>query len=249
MRLTDTTGAIAKKEPENKLTVEQLQRTMPANLRKNVTQDLVDIVNNEEDGDFREHFRDNLLSFTSVLKDGKYKTVDYLNAVKFVSYKLLGDSNTVAYSKVFPERYQRLVDKGITGKNIASYSTAYNKNELVNKIMEQTLVPVHILNMDLHQEAINMQADLMRNARSETVRQKAAECLIVQLKAPETAKVEVDVNLNDGLVQDLRDTTRALAQQQLKMIKAGHMSAQEAAHSEIIAHKVETTYTEAEIDD
>jgi hypothetical protein len=115
--------------------------------------------------------------------------------------------------------------------------------------MEQTLVPVHILNMDLHQEAINMQADLMRNARSETVRQKAAECLIVQLKAPETAKVEVDVNLNDGLVQDLRDTTRALAQQQLKMIKAGHMSAQEAAHSEIIAHKVETTYTEAEIDD
>jgi len=247
MRLTEKTNAIAKKDPESKLSVAQLQGTLPSNMRKYVTQDMVDVVNDTEDGDFREHYRNNVLSFASVLKAGKYKTLDYINAVKFVSYKLLGDGNTLAYSKTFPERYQRLVDKGITGKNIASYSTAYNRNDLVNKIMEQSLVPVHVLNMDLHQEAINMQADLMRTAKSETVRQKAAECLIVQLKAPETAKVEVDVNYNSDVVDDLRATTKALAQQQLKMIQAGHMSAQEAAHSDIIAKKtsiVETEYQE-----
>jgi len=250
VRLTEQTNAIAKKDPESKLTVTQLQGTLPSNLKKYVTQEMVDVINDVEDGDFREHYRNNVLSFSSVLREGKYKTLDYINAVKFVSYKLLGDSNTLAYSKTFPERYQRLVDKGITGKNIASYSTAYNRGELVNKIMEQTLIPVHILNMDLHQEAINTQAELMRTARSETVRQKAAECLITQLKAPETAKVEVDVNYNDDVIGDLRATTRALAQQQLKMIQAGHMSAQEAAHSDIIARKVdelepvETEYTE-----
>lgn len=244
MRLTDRTNAIAKKDPEHKLTTDQLKGTLPSKLRKYVTQEMVDVVNDTEDGDFREHYRNNVLSFTSVLTEGKYKTMDYVNAVKFVSYKLLGDSNTLAYSKTFPERYQRLVDKGITGKNIAAYSTAYNKGDLVNKIMEQTLIPVHILNMDLHQEAINAQADLMRSAKSETVRQKAAECLIVQLKAPETSKVEVDINYNNDVVNDLRATTRALAQQQMKMIQAGHMSAQEAAHSDIIAKKVEPVEAE-----
>ena len=239
MRLAGTTAAIAKPDPEQNLTIEQLRGSLPSRLRKNVTQDMVDVVNDIEDGDFREHYRNNVLSFSSILQDGKYKMLDYINAVKFVSYKLLGDSNTIAYSKTFPERYQRLVDKGITGKNIASYSTAYNRNELVNKIMEQALVPVHILNMDLHQEAINVQAELMRSAKSETVKQKAAECLIVQLKAPEAAKVEIDINYKNDVVDDLRATTRALAQQQMKMIKAGHMSAQEAAHSDIIAKKVD----------
>ena len=184
MRLTEQTNAIAKKDPESKLSVTQLQGALPSNLKKYVTQEMVDVINDVEDGDFREHYRNNVLSFSSVLREGKYKTLDYINAVKFVSYKLLGDSNTLAYSKTFPERYQRLVDKGITGKNIASYSTAYNRGELVNKIMEQTLIPVHILNMDLHQEAINTQAELMRTARSETVRQKAAECLIAQGSSP-----------------------------------------------------------------
>jgi hypothetical protein len=246
MPLTEKTSAIAKIDPESKLTIAQLCGGLPSRMRKYVTQDMVDVVNDTEDGDFREHYRNNVLSFTTVLQEGKYKTLDYINAVKFVSFKLLGDGNTLAYSKTFPERYQRLVDKGITGKNIAAYSTAYNRGDLVNKIMEQSLVPVHILNMDIHQEAINTQAELMRSAKSETVRQKAAECLIVQLKAPESAKIEIDVNYSSDIVDDLRATTKALAQQQLKMIKAGHMSAQEVAHSDIIAKRVKSVETEYE---
>ena len=46
-------------------------------------------------------------------------------------------------------------------------------------------------------------------------------------------------------MEDLRATTKALAQQQLRMILNGQSSAKEVAHSEIIAKKVvpvETTY-------
>jgi len=108
------------------------------------------------------------------------------------------------------------------------------------------LVPVHILNMDVHQEAINIQAELMRDAKSETVRQKAAECLIMQLKAPETAKIEVDVNYNNDSIDELRATTRALAQQQLKLIQSGAVTAEDMAHSDIIARKKDTVETEYE---
>ena len=84
--------------------------------------------------------------------------------------------------------------------------------------------------------------------KSETVRQKAAECLIMQLKAPEAAKIEVDVNYSNSSIDDLRETTRALAQQQLQMIKSGAVTAEHVAHSDIIARKkiasVETDYEE-----
>jgi hypothetical protein len=131
-------------------------------------------------------------------------------------------------------------------KTISSFSTAYNKGDLVHRILERTLVPIHILNMDIHQEAINTQADLMRTAKSETVRQKAAECLIMQLKAPEASKIEVDVTYNNSSIDELRETTRALAQQQLKMIQSGAVTAEHIAHSDIIAKRRDTVETEYE---
>ena len=230
------------------LTKEQLQASMSKKFRHNVTDEMIDFINATEGDEFRDIYKENLVGFASVIEGGRYKMLDYVNAVKFVSYKLIGDSNTIAYAKTFPDRYQRLVDKNTPAKTISSFSTAYNKGDLVHKILERTLVPVHILNMDIHQEAINAQAELMRSAKSETVRQKAAECLIMQLKAPEAAKIEVDVTYSNSSIDDLRETTRALAQQQLQMIKSGAVTAEHVAHSDIIARKkltsIETDYEE-----
>jgi hypothetical protein len=237
---------LTNKEFTKDLTLAQLQASMPKKFRHNVTEDMIKFVNATEGDEFRDVYKENLLGFSDVMQLGRYGMTEYLNAVKFVSYKLLGDSNTIAYAKVFPDRYQRLVDKNTPMKTISSFSTTYNKGALVHKILERTLVPVHILNMDVHQEAINIQAELMRDAKSETVRQKAAECLIMQLKAPETAKIEVDVNYNNDSIDELRATTRALAQQQLKLIQSGAVTAEDMAHSDIIARKKDTVETEYE---
>jgi len=237
---------LVKKDSGVVLTKEQLQGSMPKKFRHNVTDEMVSFINATEGDEFRDVYKENLIGFASVIESGRYKMLDYVNAVKFVSYKLIGDSNTIAYAKTFPDRYQRLVDKNTPMKTIASFSTAYNKGDLVHKILERTLVPVHILNMDVHQEAINTQAELMRTAKSETVHQKAAECLITQLKAPETAKIEVDVSYSNSSIDELRETTRALAQQQLKMIQSGAVTAEHVAHSDIIARKQDTVETEYE---
>jgi len=238
---------LTNKEFTKDLTLAQLQASMPKKFRHNVTEDMIKFVNATEGDEFRDVYKENLLGFSDVMQLGRYGMTEYLNAVKFVSYKLLGDSNTIAYAKVFPDRYQRLVDKNTPMKTISSFSTTYNKGALVHKILERTLVPVHILNMDIHQEAINIQAELMRDAKSETVRQKAAECLIMQLKAPEAAKIEIDVNYSNDSIDELRATTRALAQQQMKLIESGAVTAQTVAHSDIIARKkpeIETEYEE-----
>lgn len=218
------------------LTVEQFKIALPEKLKKSVNQELIDQINTTlSDPDMYEAYRDNLLSYTQVMADGRFKIGDYVNAVKYVSHKLMGCSNIDAYVKTFPDKYDRFVKQGVASKDIASYVTAYNKSKLVNLIMEQTLVPSYVLNQDLYQKALNVQAELMISAQSEKVRSDAANSLLTHLKMPETQKVELDIAVKeDGSIAALRATTLELARQQRLMMESGAMNAQEVAHSKLI---------------
>jgi uncharacterized protein (DUF4415 family) len=251
MQLANLKDLEADIETTDFITKDQLAGALPdKRFRKHLTDDVVDLINSESNSELRRVFRDNTLTYASVLSTGRYSLTAYINAIKFVSLKLMGDKSSTAYSKVFPDRYQNLISKGTSASQIACYADNYGNNALVTKIMEQTLVPTHILNAGVYQEAINTQAELMRTAKSEMVRQKAAESLIANLAAPATSKVEIDIGYSNDVVEDLRATTKALAQQQLKMILNGQASAKEIAHSEILAKKAlpETTYEVTEED-
>jgi hypothetical protein len=168
------------------------------------------------------------------MADGKFKASQYVDAVKYVSFKLMGDSNLLAYTRAFPERIMRHKGDGVSDADISKYVSAYNKGKLVNLIMEQTLVPSHVLNADAYQKAINVQVDLMENANSEKVRSDAATSILTHLKRPEVQKVELDIGIKtDGAVADLRATMRELAAVQLKTIEEGNMTAQEMAHAKL----------------
>jgi len=223
------------------LTKDQFIRVLPKQVKTRVTDELVDNINLLlDDQGLRENFRENLLSYTGVMADGKYKIGGYVNAVRYVSYKLMGATNIAAYTQTFPDRYQRLIDEQAEDKTIASYATAYNKTQLVNKIFEQTLIPVHILNADLYQKALNTQARLMTTANSEKVQSDAANSLLTHLKMPETTKIELDVtHKEDKSINELREATLLLAKQQRAMIESGAMKAKEVAHSTVIAGESE----------
>lgn len=218
------------------LTVEQFQMALPDKVKKSVNQALIDQVNatlaNPEEF---EQYRDNLLSYTRVMADGRFKVQEYLAAVRYVSFKLMGATNIEAYTKTFPDKYARFVAQGVAPKDIASYCTAYNKSKLVNLIFEQTLVPVHVLNMDLYQKALNVQAELMISARSEKVRVDAANSILSQLKPPETKKVELDITTKeDSSIKQLREATLALASQHRQLIQAGVQTVEEVAHGKVV---------------
>jgi hypothetical protein len=218
------------------LTVDQFKLALPDKVKKSINQELVDQINTTlADPDMYEAYRDNLLSYTKVMADGRFKITEYVNAVKYVSHKLMGATNIEAYTKTFPDKYQRFVQQGVQSKDIASYVTAYNKSKLVNLIFEQTLVPSYVLNQDLYQKALNVQAELMVSAKSEKVRSDAANSLLTHLKMPETQKVELDIGVKeDGSIAALRATTLELARQQRLMVEAGAMNAQEVAHSKLV---------------
>ena len=218
------------------LTVDQFKMALPDKVKKSINQELIDQINlTLADPEMYESYRDNLLSYTKVMADGRFKVQEYVNAVKYVSHKLMGATNIEAYSKTFPDKIQRFAAQGVTAKDIASYVTAYNKSKLVNLIFEQTLIPSYVLNQDLYQRALNVQADLMVNSGSDKVRCDAANSLLTHLKMPETQKVELEIGVKeDSSIATLRAATLELARQQRLALEAGAMNAQEVAHTKIV---------------
>ena len=222
------------------LTIEEVETAVPPKLKSMVSQTLVDRINTAvADPDLAEEFRKNFISYTSVMRDGLYKMDDYINAVMYVSYKLMGMTNQDAWIKTFPQRYARLQAQGVSPKDIGSHVYAYKSNKLVNAIMEQTLVPVWVLNQHLFQEALNVQADLMNNAQSDMVRTTAANSLLVHLTKPKEAVgtlINIDMRETSGM-DEMKQKMREMAQMQLELQKSG-MTVAEIAGQRLVQAEV-----------
>lgn len=226
------------------LTVQEFKEALPKGLQKGVNQEVMDLVNNViGEPEFIENFRDNLVGYQSVLLQGKFKVSNYVEAVKYVSHKLMGTNNIQSYTRAFPQKVAEFKRRGVTDKDIASYVYAYNKSKLVNLIMAQSLIPTHVLNADVYQEAINIQLDLARNANSEKVRSDAANSLLVQLRPPEVKKIELDIaHKEDSSISALRETTMQLVAETRLALQAGALNAQQAAHQGLV---IEAEYSDA----
>ncbi len=229
------------------MTLEELKASVPKHSKSLITQNIVNVFNeleSEQGQDFAEHYKQNFISMSAILKSGSYSVTDYLNAVKFVSYKLLENSDIDSYHLTFPQRYQRLIDKweptGLTEEEIreqkiSSFVAAYKRNELVLKLMEQALVPSRILNAPLFQAALNVQAELMYTARSEMVRSNAANSILQYTAPNEATKIELDVGVkNNDEIQSMRDEMQRLATQQKLAIESGTKTSEEIAESKLL---------------
>ena len=221
----------------DKFDLEDLRAIVPIKLQTAITQDIVDDINelNSDDPEAASNIRDNFITYLDVLQEGKYKLTDYLNAIKYVSFKLMGKTNRDSYRYTFPERFRRMKESETPEKDIDSVISAYNRNKLVNKIYEKTIIPSWILNQDAYQEAINTQVKLMRTANSERVRMMAADSILNHLKRPENIQqAQLSINVNTGsIIDDLQKNMLKLVESQQNMIKLG-VSPKEIAAQRIV---------------
>ena len=217
------------------LSIEEFREALPDKVKKSVNASLINEINiTLSDPDLYESYRDNLLSYTSVMLDGKFKIHNYLEAIKYVCHKLRGLTNKRAYEMTYPKKILDWNTKGVPQSDQSSYVSAYNKSKLVQMLMAQTMTPTWVLNQDMYQQALNTQADLMLNARSEMARTAAANSILTQLKPPEAKKIELEISAKeDDSINVLRQATLELAAQQRLAMKAGQADALEVAESKI----------------
>lgn len=214
------------------LTLSMVQDSLPAGQKSHITQDMVNQLNNlSKDPEEARYIRENFINFTQVLQEGRFKLGDYVHAVMYVSFKVMGKSNLDAYKATFPDRYAQMVSDGRQPKDIASYVAAYNKGKLVNLVYERSMIPTWVLNQDIFQSAINVQYEIMNNESvSDKVRVEAANSLLTHLKKPESNKAElkIDIAMNDGMLA-LEQRLAEMAATQMKVIEGKGMSVQEVA--------------------
>ena len=206
------------------LTVDEFKNALPQQMQKLVSQEIMDDVNScLTDPEHLDNFRENLLTFTSVLQTGKYKMEHYINAVRYCGFKIMGFTNHDSYMHTFPAKYARFVANKVSKKDISSYVAAFNKGKMVHMILAQAMVPSHILNAHLFQKALNIQAMIMSDVEvSPKVRVDAANSLLTHLKAPDVPKVEIEVSHNQGsIIDDYELVFKRMVQEQKKLIEAG----------------------------
>ena len=217
------------------LTKVEVQNRVPKKLRNSVTDELVNKLNAAiSDPSLAEQMKENFFSYMGVLQDGVYKIQDYVNAVIYVSFKLMGLSNRQAWERTFPDRLANLVANGKSERYIDMNVSLYHKNKLVNKIMEQSLVPFWVLNQDARQKAVNTCVEIMQGSRNDLARVKAADTLLNYLQEPKEAGplIHIDTRETAGF-KELQNLLSDLANKQLDAIQNG-MTAKEIAEQPII---------------
>lgn len=208
-----------------------------------ITQDFLDKIEaSVTNSEVAEQFKENFVTYLNVLSKGKYKMDDYISAVKYVSYKLLGYSNIKAYAATFPDRYQRLKDEG--QQQIEAFVSMYARGKLVNQIFEQTMVPTYVLNAPLHQEALNELAMMIKDpdVRGMT-KVKACEAILQHTKQPEVVKGELIIGIEQSdTINDLREIVENLADTHKVLLERKGMTLKQIAETNII----DAEYTEVD---
>jgi hypothetical protein len=102
--------------------------------------------------------------------------------------------------------------------------------------MEQSLVPTWVLNQDLFQKALNVQAELMITSNSDKVRTDAANSILNHLKKPEARgdfQISLDTAESSGM-KEMRAMLGQLANQQRELIQQGQMKTIDVAGSRLV---------------
>lgn len=225
----------------SQLTVQDFREALPSQMQKALTQETMDSINQKlADPDMMESYKENLISYTQVMNTGKFKVQQYLDAVMYCSYKFMGLTNKDAYARTFPNKMTRFSAQGKGAKEISAYVSAYHKGKLVQGIMEQAMIPFHVMNQEARQRALNHQVHLMLNASSEKVQSDAANSVLTHTAAPTTNKIELDMAVKeDGAISTLRDSVAELVAQQKAMFASGAIDAKQAAESKLVIEEAE----------
>lgn len=216
--------------------VTEIKEALPVSLRKSVNSELLGRINDVmQDETLAEEFRNSFLSYSKVLQEGKFKIQSYVDAIRYVCYKMQDRTNFESYSLTFPDKMQKFAQEGKSNKDISAYVAAFHKNKLVTRIMEEALTPMWILNRDNYQKAINTQIEIMQDSKSDIARVQAANSILTNLKQPETKKIELDVGIKeDGVMASLIEQTNLLAQKQLEALQSGLLNAKDVAQTKIL---------------
>jgi len=219
----------------NQEDIDDFVDALPSQYKNKVNPEILKHIKKKmSDPDMYEDLRDKMISYASVLKEGKFRVKNYLDGVRYMSYRAMGMTNEKAYEATFTKKVKEWRARGMDKKTISSYVSQYNKSKLIVLLYERTMIPVKLLNQDNYQKAINKQVQLLE-AKSEFVQQQAANSLMVNLAPDPKMQLPTDnVDQQNSIIKGLREATTALVNQQRKQLEDKVIDASDLAASQLM---------------
>ncbi|MCZ2128615.1 MAG: hypothetical protein LC099_12725 [Anaerolineales bacterium] len=207
------------------LGISEIKPLVPRKIGNRLTPVLINRLNTADSDQFIQETIENIFrGYLGLLSEYNYGMEEYIDASIFVGYKFHGFTNLDSFKRTFPKRYNSYILNGADSKEVASIAAGYSRRGVVSKLIEQSMSKMWVLNMDNFQKAIDVQVDLMQNAKSEKVRCDAANSVLTHLGKPKDTitnnHINIDLREHTGLA-DLKDELADLAQQQLNIINMG----------------------------
>lgn len=209
---------------EYNISIEEFKAALPVKQRKAFTEEafilMQEINNNPEfpDGEFIK----SILTYSSILLNGRYKTNDYIKAVEYCTYITAGSSIIDAYKKTFPDRALRRIEQGCAEITQTSAATIFHKNSLIQKILTQSTIPMRLFFMKDKYDAIGVLSNEMKTAVFAKDRISAADKLLVHLADPLESKIELDIGIkSNNIIEDYEKAMHMFVTEQRKMMEEG----------------------------
>lgn len=214
----------------DKLTVEKIKSFIPKGVSTEVTEALVEKINNtySDTGLSQDIFNDQVLSYMHLVS-GKGRSLEKLvNALKYCNLKMIpGMTNERAWAIVFPDKYNKIVSEK---RFVGSHVSMYNSSEMVVEIDKLLMIPVSIQYAPMFHHSVKKLFDLSNgvgaNAEDKVsphVQLMAASELAKLTKMPDVAKVEVDVKVNQGsIIDEYEKAINMMANAKLNQITEGN---------------------------
>ncbi len=207
------------------LGISEIKPLVPRKIGNSLTPVLINRLNTADSDQFIQETIENIFKgYIGLLSEFNYGIEEYIDASIFVGYKFHGFTNLDAFKRTFPKKYNNYIINGADSKQVAAIAAGYSRRGVVSKLIEQSMSKMWVLNMDNFQKAIDVQVDLMQNAKSEKVRCDAANSVLTHLGKPRDTitnnHINIDLREHTGLA-DLKDELAELAQQQLNIINMG----------------------------
>lgn len=205
--------------------ITEIKPLVPRKVGNSLTPVLVNRLNTADADPFIQETIENIFrGYVGLLSEFNYGIEEYIDASIFVGYKFHGFTNLDAFKRTFPQKYNNYILNGTDSTQIAAIASGYSKRGVVSKLIEQSMSKMWVLNMDNYQKAIDVQVELMQNAKSEKVRCDAANSVLTHLGKPKDTitnnHINIDLREHTGLA-DLKDELADLAQQQLNIMNMG----------------------------
>lgn len=212
---------------------EDFKDIMPTNFTGRVSRTLLTEVNHLiTNSDTSEQLYENIVTFSHVMETGTWSAEQYINAVRYCTFRTMDYSKKDAYMNVFPAKWKQIKKKA--NQQINGIVAAYNRSKLVQKIMAQVLIPQHFFYQDVFHKAVLKQTALL-NSKNETIAQRAADSLMGHLTPPQEAEMTLDITSKSAqLMGNMLDNLMDISNKQRELTKAKVITPEDALRMQFI---------------